>query len=187
MCAYHLNVIEILHMSINFIDVLYPGYLGTSLGDGVEFKGSSLSGAGDGLFTLRAFRKGEVVTFYDGTLLHILKITGKYNTALCGAGNWSHWRSVPERDLVIKGVSRRNGACNGRGGGSIANHFPEKQNCAFKYGRFTVPMFCEEDFEWTMVRPTLLVAITKLAIGEEIFVDYGGSRMAAHEIPSHCA
>ena len=159
------------------------GYLGTSLGEGVEFKPSSISGGGDGLFALRVFRKGEIVTFYDGTLLHMLKVTGKYERSLFGTGTWIHWRSVPERDLVIKGVSRENGACNGRGGGSIANHCPEKQNCAFKYARFNIPMFCEEDFEWTMVRPTLLVATRKVDIGEEVFVDYGISRMAAHEIP----
>ena len=34
-----------------------------------------------------------------------------------------------------------------------------------------------------MVRPTLLVATRKVDIGEEVFVDYGVSRMAAHEIP----
>jgi len=34
-----------------------------------------------------------------------------------------------------------------------------------------------------MVLPTLLVA-TRVDIGEEIFVDYSVSRVAAHEIPS---
>ena len=137
------------------------------------------------MFAVRVFRKGEVVTFYDGTLLHVLKVTGKYDTAMSSLANWSHWRSVPERDLVIKGISRHNGACYGRGGASIANHYPERQNVAFKYARFTIPMFSEHDFEWTMVRPTLLIATRKVEIGEELFVDYGVSRTAAHEMSSN--
>ena len=32
--------------------------------------------------------------------------------------------------------------------------------------------------------PTLLVATTRVDIGEEIFVDYSVSRVAAHEFPS---
>ena len=163
--------------------ILMSGYLGCVLGDGIDFRHSTLAGAGDGLFALRAFRKGEVVTFYDGILLHMLKVTGKFNKSLCVA-NWSHWRSVPERDLVIKGVSRNHGACDGRGGASIANHLPEKKNCTFTNARFYIPMFCEDDFEWTSVRPTLLITTRKVLIGEELFVDYGVSRTAAHEIPS---
>ena len=164
--------------------MFFTGYLGSTLGVGVEFRPSSIVGGGDGLFALRVFRKGEVVTFYDGTLLHVLKVSGKYDTALCSVANWSHWRSVPERDLVIKGISRHDGACNGRGGASIANHYPEKQNGAFKYARFSIPMFSEQDFEWTMVRPTLLIARRKVEMGEKFFVDYGVSRTAAHEMSS---
>ena len=136
------------------------------------------------MFTLRTFRKGEVVTFYDGILLHVLKVTGKFINSCGGIANWSHWRSVPERDLIIKGVSRNSGACNGRGGASIANHWPEKKNCSFKNASFYIPMFCEDNFDWTRVRPTLLIATRKLEVGEEIFVDYGVSRTAAHEILS---
>jgi len=177
-CAHYINVCK---LSL----LLLSGYLGCVLGDGIDFRQSTLAGAGDGLFALRAFRKGEVVTFYDGILLHVLKVTGKFNKSLsCDNANWSHWRSVPERDLVIKGVSRNHGACNGRGGASIANHMPEKKNCSLKNARFYIPMFCEVDFEWTMVRPTIMITTRKVLVGEELFVDYGVSRTAAHEIPS---
>ena len=75
----------------------------------------------------------------------MLKVVGKVNQERFGSKEWSHWRSVPEVDFVIRGIKRGSGAFGGRGGGSLANHFPEKQNCVFRNGTKTLSMFCEDN------------------------------------------
>ena len=91
---------------------------------------------------------------------------------------------MPEHDFVVRGIKRSAGAFDGRGGASLANHCPAKQNCALRNGTKQISMFCEDDFQWWQVRPTVLVAIEDVCDGEEIFVDYGCSATAAQEIPA---
>ena len=155
-----------------------------SLGNGIEYRLSSIPDSGDGLFVTRNFKKGEAINWYDGDLKHVLKIIGKVNLKVNASKEWSHWRSVPELDFDIRGIKRGYGAFCGRGGGSLINHFPEKQNCAFRNGTKTLSMFCEDDFQWWPVRPTLVFAIVDVFEGDELFVDYGASGTAAHEIPA---
>jgi len=145
------------------------------------FKKSSIPNSGDGLFATRAFSKGEAVTWYDGDLVFVLKVKGKMNTEKKGV-YWSHWRSVPEHDLVVRGIRRGFGAFEGRGGASLANHDRNRQNCSFKNSTKFVSMFFEDDFQWWPVRLMLLVATRDIFEGDEVFVDYGVSSTAPHEI-----
>ena len=153
-----------------------------NLGHGVEFRLSSIPDSGDGLFATKRFNQGDAITWYDGDLKHVLKIVGKEQLGTEARKQWSHWRSVPELDFVVRGIKRGMGAFDGRGGASIANHCPQKQNCALRHGVKTISMFCEDDFQWWQVRPTLLIATRDVLEGEELFVDYGPSGTAAHEI-----
>ena len=155
------------------------------LGSGIEFRPSGIAESGDGLFATRAFSKGEQITWYDGDLKHVFKVVGKQGLDRKQCRKWTHWRSVPELDFVIRGIKRGFGAFEGRGGASFANHFPEQQNCALRNGTKRVAMFCDDDFQWWPVRPTILVALRNISDGEELFVDYGTSGTAAHEIPAH--
>ena len=154
------------------------------MGNGIALRLSSIPDSGDGLFVTQDFKKGESITWYDGDLKHVLKVIGKVNLQSSASKEWSHWRSVPELDFVIRAIKRGCGAFSGRGGGSLINHLPEKQNCAFRNGTKAITMFCEDDFQWWPVRPTLVFAIVDVFEGDELFVDYGASGTAAHEIPA---
>ena len=151
-----------------------------TLGNGLEFKPSGIPESGDGLFASRDFSKGTAVTWYDGDLLFVLKVIGKKNPKVMG--EWSHWRSVPEHDLVVRGIRRGFGAFEGRGGGSLANHDPSRQNCTFKNSTKTISMFCEDDFQWWQVPVMLIVALQDISVGDELFLDYGVSSTAPHEL-----
>ena len=145
------------------------------------YKESSIPGSGDGLFTTRSFSKGAAITWYDGDLKFVLKVIGKMNNDI-SRKQCTHWRSVPEHDLVVRGIRRGEGAFNGRGGASLANHDPSQQNCTFKNSNKCILMFCEDDFQWWQVRMMVLVALKDIGEGEEIFVDYGVSSTAPQEI-----
>ena len=172
------------HTFFDLCSILTVGSMAT-LGNGVEYRPSGIPESGDGLFATRAFAKGEQITWYDGDLKHVFKIFGKKALTTEESRQWSHWRSVPELDFVIRGIKRGFGAFDGRGGASLANHCPDQQNCAFRNGTKLVAMFCDDDFQWWPVRPTTLVALRNIIDGEELFVDYGTSGTAAHEIPAH--
>jgi hypothetical protein len=151
-----------------------------SIGNGLEFRQSGIPDSGDGLFATRVFSKGVAVTWYDGDLLFVLKVLGKKNPKIMG--EWSHWRSVPEHDFVVRGIRRDFGAFKGRGGASMANHDPSRQNCTLKNSTKCISMFCGDDFQWWQVRVMLLVAMQDILVGDELFTDYGVSSTAPQEI-----
>ena len=146
----------------------------------MEFRKSNIANSGDGLFALTPFARGDIVTYYDGDLKQVAKVTGKQQIHF---QEWTHWRSVPGYDLVIRGINRNSGAFDGRGGASLANHWPEKQNSAYKTRGHYIYMFCQDDFRWWRIPATLLVATRNISVGEEIYVDYGASSTAPQEIP----
>lgn len=79
-----------------------------TIGGGVEVKPSTISGAGNGLFAKRRFRRGEYITLYEGELL--TRRVAKLRPIL------THMAS--REGIVIDGLKE---PIRGRGGGSFAN------------------------------------------------------------------
>ncbi len=139
--------------------------------NGVEVRPSLLGGdSGDGLFALKDFEVDSLVTFYDGSLKQVAKVSGKYDGCVMET---SHCMSVRGHDLVIQGVSRRFGNCVGRGGASFANHSSNAANAKFVHTRFELEMFCEDDFVNYTIGAIVLKATKNISAGEEILVNYG--------------
>ena len=90
------------------------------LGVDVEARQSSILESGLGLFLMRDYPDGGIVTEYDGPLRYQSKIPGKRDKSTLS--ELSHWRSVPNTDFVIEGISEKRGLLKGRGGASLANH-----------------------------------------------------------------
>ena len=145
------------------------------LGVDVEAKESSISDAGFGLFLLRDFPNGGVVTEYEGPLRYHSKIIGKRDVK--DNSESSHWRSVPGTDFVIVGISEKRGLCVGRGGASFANHKAASEaNCKFDIiwtKSLVRPRFCEDDGCYYTVPRIVLTLLRPAVKGEEMFVDYG--------------
>ena len=146
-----------------------------ALGVDVEARESGLPNTGLGLFLLRDYPRGGIVTEYDGALRHVRKVSGKRKLAEMTLS--SHWRSLPGCDLVIEGISEFRGLFNGRGGASLANHKTGREaNSKFEIiwtERDRIPRFCEDDGCHYVV-PRIVLTLLKPAFkGDELFVDYG--------------
>lgn len=79
-----------------------------TIDNGIEVKPSTISGAGNGLFAKRIFRRGEYITLYEGELL--TRHAAKLRPVL------THMAS--REGIVIDGLKL---PIRGRGGGSFAN------------------------------------------------------------------
>ena len=145
------------------------------LGVDVEARQSTIAESGLGLFLLRDYPDGGIVTEYDGPLRYQSKVTGKRDkSTILGS---SHWRSVPNTDFVIEGISATRGLLTGRGGASLANHKPgNRANCKFEIiwtKSVLRPRFCEDDGCYHTVPRVVLTLLRPGATGDELFVDYG--------------
>jgi hypothetical protein len=145
------------------------------LGVDVEARQSSIPDSGLGLFLLRDYPDGGIVTEYDGPLRYQSKITGKRDKTTLSKS--SHWRSVPNTYFVIEGISEKRGLLIGRGGASLANHKPARQaNCKFEViwtNSVLRPRFCEDDGCYHTVPRVVLRLLRPGVTGDELFVDYG--------------
>ena len=145
------------------------------LGVDVEARQSSILESGLGLFLMRDYPDGGIVTEYDGPLRYQSKITGKRDKSTLSES--SHWRSVPNTDFVIEGISEKRGLLMGRGGASLANHKPGNQaNCKFEIiwtKSVLRPRFCEDDGCYHTVPRVVLTLLRAGTTGDELFVDYG--------------
>jgi hypothetical protein len=96
-----------------------------TFGDGICVGPSKVGeDAGHGLFATRNFRKGEIITEYDGDI-----VDRKTAIAMKQHGQMSHLRKLGTGRLVISGLRFPS---PGRGGGSFANHDAENANAGFK-------------------------------------------------------
>jgi hypothetical protein len=145
------------------------------IGVDVEVKQSTISDAGLGLFLLHDYPMGGIVTEYEGPLHYLAKVTGKRDESTLH--ECSHYRSVPDTDFVIVGISQGRGLLSGRGGASFANHKRASEaNCKFETiwtksaGR---PRFCEDDGCYHTVPRIVLTLLKPGVSGQELFVDYG--------------
>jgi len=143
------------------------------IGSGVEIAPSliSIDGSGSGLFTTTPFKKGVIVSWYDGVLLWATRLLdkkrGQYHQK-------THWRAVQGMDMVIQGLrSEGDGFLTGRGGGSIINHSLQRQNCRLMNSNQRINMWCESDHLMYNVVAVVVEATRDIAANEELYCDYG--------------
>ncbi len=127
--------------------------------------------AGRGLFSSRTFARGDEITFYDGFLVHRDDCPSAYECQdRCINANWV--AGIRETHLLMTL------ALAGRGGGSFANHLCPP-NAVFRYhvkgrqGLNYYGLLCSRHYFKDFPPVITLVALRNIAVGEEIFVDYG--------------
>ena len=140
-----------------------PATIGGSpatIGDGVEVQASLIPGAGRGLFAQRSFRKGQVITLYDGQ-----KLSDRFAAARCfpqthinHCSRTYHGRHGGQHgnDIYIDGIRDPEAGC---GGGSFANHKQYKRDCN---ADFTI-----------VLNDVYLTATCNISAAEEIYVYCG--------------
>ena len=140
-----------------------------TIGDGVEVRPSGIPGAGFGLFATRAFRRRELVTGVDGSL-----VTRAEADRLRAGGEHSHVRTLMYHTLAVDGL-KSHPAPPGRGGGTYANDGrgdpAHPNNAEF----VTAPVF-----DGTLPL-CFLRARTAIAPGDEILVSYGRQYWRSHK------
>ena len=140
-------------------------------GESIEARLSAIPGAGRGLFATRAFAKGELVTAYDGPVIHYLpmdQLPRRYQT---------HARVLAHRAYTVIGnhPAAHLGE-DGYGGGALTNHAPR-------------PGMVNAEYSWvdsernrpggggTVFNPfqrLLVIKATKaIKAGEEVLCSYG--------------
>ena len=140
-----------------------PATIGGSpatIGDGVEVQASLIPGAGRGLFAQRSFRKGQLITLYDGQ-----KLSDGFAAARCfpqthinHCSRTYHGRDGGQHgnDIYIDGIRDPEAGC---GGGSFANHKQYKRDCN---ADFTI-----------VLNDVYLTATCNISAAEEIYVYCG--------------
>lgn len=153
--------------------------------DNLTLSKSSIAEAGDGLYALRDFEAGEVITTYTGQVVPYKEARMRRDS-----GEGSHLRSLITMYYAIDGNRDENGnyltnkrtQLFGKGVAQMVNHADEE----FANARFD---FVDSDVnkrridEWlrgnyTMTplpteRTVVLIAKRDIEAGEEIFVNYG--------------
>lgn len=126
-----------------------------SIDNGVHVKGSDLGpGAGLGLFASRAFKKGELITWYDGDVRPVMWAVAAKPEEL------THVRSLMMQEAVIDGLKKPLCCC---GGASFANDARTTAAQSAKY-------FVKDVGAFPCI---VLKALRPIAAGEEILVSYG--------------
>jgi hypothetical protein len=144
-------------------------------GDGIEIKSSKLRLGGAGLFLCdRPAKAGELITTYDG------KLVSKDEAKKLDKDSLTHARSIRNSSvgLVVLGFQASADGIpqipDGRiaGGGSFANHWPARKNAEF--------------FDDAKKPHVMLRAVKDIAVGEEVFLDYGSDFWSRLEVtPSY--
>ena len=129
-----------------------------SIGNGLSVRPSLIEGAGRGLFATTAFRKNEIITWYDGE-----RIDRKEAIRRKSMGKGTHLASASNY-VVLDGL--RTPAEMGRGAASFVN---DARNSIFQ-NNAKLEKYCPSIFEHVVIR-----AKRDIAKGEEIFASYGNA------------
>ena len=142
-----------------------PLSFGCSFQRGVDVRSSTILVAGLGLFSERTFRAREVLTTYDGHVLHCTRFPRALHASTVSAN--SHVCSISGSDFVIAGLRY---AVNGRGMGSFANHmYNANARLASRFGRY--PYFGHFGSVGLDMH-VVLIATKTIQPNEEIFIRY---------------
>lgn len=132
-----------------------------TIGNGLEIKKSLIEGAGNGLFATRDFKKGEIITIYEGETINREKAD-----ELARKGLDSHIRSLCLLRTAIDGIKNPKEAF-GKGGASFCNDasyqtdFQNNSKFAVNVDRHTGKNTC------------FLKALKDIYEGDEVFASYG--------------
>ena len=139
----------------------------TTIGNGVEVRKSLIPNAGNGLFTMKPFLKGEAVTEYDGKVID---------------NNEAKQLRQIKKDRHIKTVDRNASHIDGlnkpilhRGGASFANDAMNNAlyNTVFCKTEKVIHGLPDLRTGDKVLGRIFLRATRNIAAGEEIYVDYG--------------
>lgn len=156
--------------SFGMYEQLYHQYIhskAATIGDGVVVEPSEIPGGGNGLFATRFYKKGQLITGVDGTL-----ISHKEADDLKAKGQHTHIRTLIRQHLCVDGLKKWP-APEGRGGGTYANDGRDEydNNAEFKIVTIldgTLPL-------------CFLKATQDIEDGEEIMVSYGRQYWQIHD------
>lgn len=125
----------------------------STIGHGVEVRGSTIEGAGMGLFASKDFPSGAKITKYDGEKLTLAQVLQRQR-----ANQASHIRYIQPLIEYVDGIKT---VTPGAGGASFANDGQGNNNAR------TVIQRCNGKL------CVILVATKAIHAGEEILIDYG--------------
>lgn len=122
---------------------------------------SQIAGAGRGLYTVRPFRKGELITFYDG--YRLLSHDGASALRQLDPSRVSHLRTLESGRTVIDGFRE---PLPGTGAASFCN---DGRSAARNNARFVT----RSPVRSSPLQAVFLQATRNLAVGDEVYVSYG--------------
>jgi SET domain-containing protein len=142
------------------------------INQGLEVKTSNIEHAGMGLFARKLFKKGDIITEYDGddiTKEDAHMLINEYGIIRC-----SHMRSYSNQgaQIVIDGLRE---PINGRGGGSFINHKP-KQHCNCVFWEPSRNIFYKLNTETRtklVLNRVFIRARQDIHINDELYIHYG--------------
>lgn len=135
----------------------------STIGDGVEVKASTIHGAGRGLFATKRFKKGNIITEFDGEIISrdeaLRRRLAREDSHIAGL----------DFDTQIDGINVQ--AVDGKGGASFANDPRDTKRVNAKKVENQVIHGVIRTGEPTLTR-AFLEATKQIDEGDEIFVDY---------------
>eukprot|EP00299_Pterocystis_sp_00344_P015203 c7581_g1_i1.p1 GENE.c7581_g1_i1~~c7581_g1_i1.p1 ORF type:complete len:770 (+),score=205.62 c7581_g1_i1:44-2353(+) len=140
---------------------------------GVIVKSSTLNQlthrtAGNGLFAVWGFKKGDHITEYDGPVEYMPRCNHRY-----AAPHTSHFRRIENSDFVIHGLKV---PVSGRGAASFVNDCCDfdrsRVNARLKTLKLTATKEIHGSQKTVILPIVVLKAVSDIAPDEEIFTDY---------------
>ena len=140
------------------------------IGMGVHVAPATIPAQGLGLFASRAFRQGDVVTWYDGFVVPKEKLWAEFLLYQPG----SHTLTLDDTEFAVQGLQH---PVNGWGGASFINHRPHDiSNCIYvvlcpKNHRlqYSLPPLDVDEVDL----PVCVMRATRdIRADEELFADY---------------
>ena len=145
------------------------------LGSGIEVRQAQLADQGKGLWATKTFRRGDVITFYDGQPVDKIDLFSE----TVGHQPGSHTLTIHGSQIAVQGLRM---PFRGGGGGSFANHRPpHRANATYwcvqptdKHVRcIHYALDPDEDIDICRMAHCVLVALQQIDPGCEITCDYG--------------
>ena len=138
---------------------------GFSVRRGVDVRSSTIHLAGLGLFSERHFCARDVITTYDGHVVHCTRFPKAFQVSTESA--YSHFCSISGSEFLIAGLRY---AADGRGMGSFANHkYVANARLSSRFGWF--PYFGHFGCIGLDMH-VVLIATKSIQPNEEIFIRY---------------
>lgn len=160
------------------------------IGHDLECKQSSIPEAGGGVFAKRAYKKHELVTFYDGELVTLCAFTESHSQRK-RCRKYTHFKYIDGTGFYyIDGVKSTNKCLTGRGAGSLINS-SRHPNTRYVVNHTKMrPMRQQGTQDFLMVPSVNFVATKNIEPGDELFwnyacIDWQCNRILWHRLVEH--